>query len=208
MAYYHDLITEKSWSELKNLHTICDFTLLGGWAVYLYTHRLKSKDIDILVDYGELPKLQKTFEFVKNDRLHKYEAIRGPVQIDIYTPHYSKLGIPVEILLANSQVVDGFRVVLPEYLILLKLFTLAARGRSPKGRKDFIDIVSLYLSFKDRPFILAAQLIHQYKLATSLIFFTQILAENTALPELSLNNHQFAPLKKSLLSHFPLSPAE
>ena len=198
MAYYHDLITEKSWSELKNLHTICDFTLLGGWAVYLYTHRLKSKDIDILVDYGELPKLQKTFEFVKNDRLHKYEAIRGPVQIDIYTPHYSKLGIPVEILLANSQVVDGFRVVLPEYLILLKLFTLAARGRSPKGRKDFLDLLSLYLSLKSDPFVLAAKLAREYKLQSSLKFFAQILSENTRIPELNLSNHQFSSLKKTL----------
>ena len=164
MAYYHDLVTEKSWKELKNLHTICDFTLLGGWAVYLYTRGLKSKDIDILVDYTELPKLQKSFEFVKNDRLHKYEAIRGPVQIDIYTPHYSELGIPVEILLQNSQIVGGFRVILPEYLILLKLFTLSQRGRTPKGRKDFLDLLSLYLSLKDKPFALATMLAHQYSL--------------------------------------------
>jgi len=37
MAYYHDLVTQKSWAELKNLPHICDFTLLGGWAVYLLT---------------------------------------------------------------------------------------------------------------------------------------------------------------------------
>jgi hypothetical protein len=199
MAYYHDLVTEKSWSELKNLHTICDFTLLGGWAVYLYTHGLKSKDIDILVDYTELPKLQRNFEFVKNDRLHKYEAIRGPVQIDIYTPHYSELGIPVEILLINSQSVDGFSVIRPEYLVLLKLYTLSQRGRSPKGRKDFLDLISLHLALKDKPFILAKGLIKQYKLDSSLQFFSQILAENTNLSELGLNNHQFSPIKKSLL---------
>lgn len=199
MTYYHDLVTEKSWAELKNLHRVCDFTLLGGWAVYLYTHGLKSKDIDILVDYSELPKLQKNFEFVKNDRLHKYEAIRGLVQIDIYTPHYSRLGIPVEDLLANSQVVEGFRVVRPEYLILLKIFTLSERGRTPKGRKDFLDLISLYVSLKDQPFILANQLIREHKLSSSLEFFSQILSENTSLPELSLNNHQFAIVKKTLL---------
>jgi len=199
MVYYHDLVTQQSWEELKKLHTICDFTLLGGWAVYLYTHGLKSKDIDILVDYSELPKLQKQFEFVKNDRLHKYEAIRGPVQIDIYTPHYSQIGLPVEILLAHTQLVDGFRVILPQYLILLKLFTLSQRGRTPKGRKDFLDILSLYLSLKTNPFVLAAKLAQVYKLQPSLKFFTRILSENTDIPELTLNNHQFAPIKQSLL---------
>ena len=199
MAYYHDLVTQQSWKELKKLGAICDFTLLGGWAVYLYTHGLKSKDIDILVDYDQLPKLQKNFEFIKNNRLHKYEAIRGPVQIDIYTPHYSELGIPVEILLAQNQIVDGFSVILPQYLVLLKLFTLSQRGRTPKGRKDFLDLFSLYLSLKDSPFMLATQLAHEYALVSSLRFFSQILSENTDLPELTLNNHQFAPLKKSLL---------
>lgn len=199
MVYYHDLVTEKSWDELKNLHNICDFTLLGGWAVYLYTHGLKSKDIDILVDYNQLPKLKASFEFVKNDRLHKYEAIRGPVQIDIYTPHYSELGIPVEILLANAQIVDGFRVIQPDYLILLKIFTLAQRGRTPKGRKDFLDLISLYLAIKDQPFISATKLVRQHKLTSGLTFFTQILAENTTLPELSLNNHQYSLIKKSIL---------
>ena len=199
MAYYHDLTTQKSWDELKNLHNICDFTLLGGWAVYLYTHGLKSKDIDILVDYGELPKLQKNFEFIKNDRLHKYEAIRGPVQIDIYTPHYSELGIPVEILLENSHSKDAFQVIKPEYLILLKLYTLSQRGRTPKGRKDFLDLVSLNLALKDDPFILAAKLAQKYKLSDSLHFFTQILSENTSIPELNLTSHQFSPIKKSLL---------
>lgn len=199
MTYYHNLVTEKSWAELKNLHRVCNFTLLGGWAVYLYTHGLKSKDIDILVDYSELPKLQKNFEFVKNDRLHKYEAIRGPVQIDIYTPHYSKLGIPVEVLLSHTQPVDGFNIILPEYLILLKIFTLSQRGRTPKGHKDFLDLISIFLTLKNKPFTLAVKLAHQYDLSSSLKFFSQILFENTSLPELSLNNHQFSLIKKSLL---------
>lgn len=199
MAYYHDLVTEKSWEELKNLHKICDFTLLGGWAVYLYTHGLKSKDIDILVDYAELPKLQKNFEFVKNDRLHKYEAIRGPVQIDIYTPHYSEIGIPVETLLAHTQLVDGFHVILPEYLILLKIFTLSERGRTPKGRKDFLDLCSLFLTLDVAPFQAAASLAHQFSLTASLAFFTQMLKENTHLPELTLSPPTYSKLKKSLI---------
>ncbi len=199
MAYYHDLVTAKSWAELQNLPRLCDFTLLGGWAVYLYTHGLKSKDIDILVDYTELPKLQKVYEFVKNDRLHKYEAIRGPVQIDIYTPHYSQIGLPVETLLTHTHLVDGFRVILPEYLILLKIFTLSKRGRTGKGRKDFLDLISLYLALKDQPFIEATKLATAYNLDHSLNYFSQILYENTSLLELSLNNHQYSTLKQNLL---------
>jgi len=198
MAYYHDLVTEKSWAELRQLHTICDFTLLGGWAVYLYTHGLKSKDIDILVDYSELPKIQANFEFVKNDRLHKYEAIRGPVQIDIYTPHYSQIGIPVEILLSHSQIVDGFRVVLPEYLILLKIFTLSERGRSPKGRKDLLDLLSLYLALGDKLFLASIKLCKNYHFDSSLRFFVQLLSENTQILELSQNTHKYSQIKKSL----------
>lgn len=200
MAYYHDLVTKKSWEELKNLHLTCDFTLIGGWAVYLFTKGLKSKDIDILVDYAELPKLQKNFELLKNDRLHKYEAIRGLVQIDIYTPHYSQIGIPVEILLKNTQIVDGFRVINPEYLILLKIYTFSQRGRTGKGRKDFLDLLSLYHSLKDQTFANSFQLAKKYQFDLSLKFFLTILNENTNIQELSMNNHQYSAMKSEILS--------
>jgi hypothetical protein len=49
MAYYHDIITQKSWEELKTLNKELKFVLIGGWATYLYTRELKSKDIAILV---------------------------------------------------------------------------------------------------------------------------------------------------------------
>lgn len=48
MAYYHDLITGTSWRELKQLRRYCNFVLIGGWAAWLYTKALKSKDIDII----------------------------------------------------------------------------------------------------------------------------------------------------------------
>lgn len=59
MAYYHDIITEKSWVELKNLAKNIKFILIGGWAVYLFSKTLKSKDIDIIVDYPRLSRLKK-----------------------------------------------------------------------------------------------------------------------------------------------------
>lgn len=81
MPYYHDLITEQSWQELIQLHQLIPFVLIGGWATYLYTKALKSKDIDIAIDYPALSALKNAYDVQKNDR---------------YLPHYSKLGISVE----------------------------------------------------------------------------------------------------------------
>lgn len=200
MAYYHDLVTEESWKELQTLQKSITFVLMGGWAVYLYTHGLKSKDIDILVEYSELPNLAKQYQLAKNDRLHKYEAVKGPVQIDIYLPHYSQIGLPVETLLLHTTVQDGFTVLKQEYLIALKLFTLKQRGRTPKGRKDFLDILSLYTALSPDPIKKAVAILKNNQLNDSLIFFRTILSEYTEVPELSLNVHQFKKIKTTLQS--------
>jgi len=136
MAYYHELVTQKSWEELQKLKKLVDFVLIGGWATYLYTKGLKSKDIDILINYDQLPKLEKVYEFYKNGRLKKYEAIKGEVQIDIYLPHFSQIGIPIEVLVDKAKSVEGFAVLEINYLVALKIFALQQRGRSLKGRKD------------------------------------------------------------------------
>ena len=46
MAFYHNLVTERSWEELQTLRRKLDFILIGGWAVYLYTKTVKSKDFE------------------------------------------------------------------------------------------------------------------------------------------------------------------
>jgi len=53
MDFYHDLVTDKSWELLKKLKKNYDFILIGGWAVFLYTHALKSKDIDLVCEYDQ-----------------------------------------------------------------------------------------------------------------------------------------------------------
>lgn len=50
MEYYHDLITRQSFDFLKELNKKFDFVLIGGWAVFLFTRALKSKDVDIVID--------------------------------------------------------------------------------------------------------------------------------------------------------------
>ena len=143
MEYYHNLVTQKSWVELQNLKKTLDFVLIGGWATYLYTKTLKSKDIDIVIDFDKLPILEKNYYVVKNDRLNKYEASKEEIQIDVYLPHYSKIGIPVEVLMRNTEYLEGFTVLASNYLLTLKFYTLKQRGRSVKGRKDFIDSIAL-----------------------------------------------------------------
>ena len=73
MNYYRDQVTQKSWQVLTALSNKYEFVLIGGWAVWLYTKQLKSKDIDMVVALDQLGKLSRDYDLVKNDRLFKYE---------------------------------------------------------------------------------------------------------------------------------------
>ena len=132
MDYYRDIITEKSWATLQAMAKDYSFVLIGGWAVWLWTERLKSKDIDIVIDFSTLSKLKQRYHMTKNDRLKKYEAVDGPVQIDIYVPHWSVLGIPAEDILGMSIAKEGFRVLPPEALFVTKQIAYSARAGSVK----------------------------------------------------------------------------
>jgi len=196
--FYHDLITQKSWQELKKLGKTTNFVLIGGWAVYLYAKTLKSKDIDILIEYSEIASLKRGYDFTKNERLKKYEARREEIQINVYLPHYSELGIPIEDLMNQKTSIEGFDVLKKEYLIALKLFTLKARGRTVKGQKDFLDLLSLFMiaeiNKKTLNFI-----INKYKLNSSLDFFRKMMDEYVEIPELNLNKHSYKKLKDKIM---------
>lgn len=194
--FYHDLITQKSWEELKKITKTTNFVLIGGWAVYLYAKTLKSKDIDILIEYSEIAKLKKNYDFIKNERLKKYEARREEIQIDVYLPHYSELGIPVEDLMKQKTSIEGFTVLKKEYLIALKLFTLRQRGRSVKGQKDFLDLISLLLQDFNR--VKLNEILEKYDLKYTQKFFMELLNENTEIPELNLNKHTYSKLKNKI----------
>lgn len=199
MQYYHDLVTQKSWEELKKLQKTVKFVLIGGWATYLYTKTLKSKDIDILIGFDQLPVLEKQYTLFKNDRLQKYEAVKEEVQIDIYLPHYSDIGIPIEDLIHKKQEVEGFTLLESNYLLVLKLFTLTRRGRTPKGRKDFIDILALIQS-RIIDCSEVKSIISKYHFRKVLQVFKEFLNEHYELPELDLNQHHFSKMKKEIFS--------
>jgi len=200
MAYYHDILTTKSWEELKRIKGQLDFVLIGGWAVYLYTKALKSKDIDILVNYDGLDKLRLLYHNVyKNERLSKYEAVLEDIQVDVYLPHFSKIGLPVEELMHHTKLVDGFTVLDPNYLMALKVITYADRKGTSKGRKDFLDLVSLVKSGAPE-FLEVAGIAQENDFDPQITQFIDEFMATSEVKELELNSYSFSRLKKAFKS--------
>jgi hypothetical protein len=198
MDFYHDLITGKSWELLKKLGRKYDFILIGGWAIYLYTRALKSKDIDLVLNYEGLEKFKKDFEVLKNNRLRKYEVKSGGLDIDIYVPFYSNPGLPAEELKKYVCSLEGFSVVEKEVLAILKGKALLERENTLKGRKDLIDLVSLF-RLPDFDFKRYQKIIKEYKLEQILVSGREIIQRTPKIEELGINVHQMAGLKKKIL---------
>lgn len=197
MNYYHDIITEKSWKKLQELKRNHEFILIGGWAVYLHTRGLKSRDIDFICDYKELEKLKDEYELIKNDRLKKYEVHAGEFDIDIYVPFFSELGLPVHDLQKMTQSIDGITVLAPEALLILKQNAYAARAHSAKGEKDKIDIIALLqesVNLKKYK-----TLLKKFDMKKHLDDLKKIIEHTRQVQELDLHEHKFAKLKNRIL---------
>lgn len=144
MEYWNTIITEKSWEVLQKIKKEINFILIGGWAAYLWAKSHKSKDIDIIVGYKELNKLKLRYNLKKNDSLKKYEIKVNEIDIDIYVPFYSKLPI-LENIESYTSGAEGFRIVTPEALLVLKQAAEISRAYTEKGLKDRIDILDLLI---------------------------------------------------------------
>ncbi|MEK7202889.1 MAG: hypothetical protein AAB653_01055 [Patescibacteria group bacterium] len=198
MNYYKDLVTKKSFGVLQQLKHKCQFILIGGWAVFLYTHSLKSKDIDVVIEHSELEKLRKSADLVKNDRLKKYEIVIGEVDIDIYVPFYSNPGLPAEEIKKYTQQLEGFLLPRPEILLILKQRAYLERLGTPKAEKDKIDIISL-LKNVELDFDFYKEILKRYNLKNYLSDLKNLLQTTTQVPELGLNQFQYSRLKKKVL---------
>ena len=87
MEFWNDISTIKSWDLLKKLNKELNFIIIGGWAIYIWTNAIKSKDIDvILTDWKDLEKIKEKYEPKKNERLKKYEIIISEIDVVIYLP--------------------------------------------------------------------------------------------------------------------------
>lgn len=196
--FYHGLITEKSFKILQDLRRKFKFVLIGGWAIFLYTKRLKSKDIDIIIDYDELEKFKKEFNVFKNERLSKYEMKIEEIDVDIYLPFFSKLGLPVEGIKNYLQSLEGFIVPVPEILLLLKTYTLNQRKGTIKGKKDLVDIFALLREEKVN-WQKYKEIIAKHKLQEVNQVLKNLISSQGAIPEINLSDHQIAKLKKEVL---------
>jgi hypothetical protein len=198
--FYHDLITEKSFKTLQNLRKKFKFILIGGWAVFLYSKSLKSKDVDIIVDYDELEKIRKEYNLFKNDRLKKYEIKMEEIDVDIYLPHFSNLGLKVEEIQHYYQSLEGFLVPIPEILLILKIYTFQNRRGTNKGKKDLIDIFSL-LKAEQIDWKKYKELIEKYNLKNLNEDLKDLISSQKSLPELDLLDHRISKLKKEILGN-------
>lgn len=198
MQYYHSLITEKSFAVLRTLKKEFNFILIGGWAVYFYTGALKSKDIDLIVDFNELQKIKIKYQIHKNNRLKKYEIKIQGIDIDIYIPYFSDPGLPAEKIIEYAINKEGFLVPLPEILLILKQAAYAQRKFSTKGEKDKIDIISLLSldSFDFKKYQEILKKFHKEYLKEDL---KKLLSETLELKELNINQYKFSKLKQRII---------
>ncbi|KKT26489.1 MAG: hypothetical protein UW11_C0011G0020 [Parcubacteria group bacterium GW2011_GWA2_43_9b] len=201
MEYYHSLITQKSFDFLQKLRREFEFILIGGWAVFLYSHSLKSKDIDIIVDYSQLAKLKEIYNVAKNDRLKKYEIKTGEFDIDVYLNHYSELGVGISEIEKYTAGKQGFRVPGLEILFLLKLFAWLSRRGSVKGKKDELDIFSLAF-LPEFDWLKYGKLVEDLKFEKYGQSFLQLLTKTRAIAELGINEQKMAKTRKNILSKF------
>jgi len=146
MEFWNDIVTDKSWDILIKLTKEFKFTIIGGWATYLHTKTLKSKDIDIVVDFDTLEQIGSKYRLKKNTNLRKYEIIVDGVSVDIYVPFFSKLIIPLEDLSDHCISIEGMKVVTSEILLILKQQAELDRKDSIKGQKDRADILNILIN--------------------------------------------------------------
>lgn len=197
MEFYHNLITEKSFQYLEDLKRRYDFILIGDWAVFLYSQQLKSKDIDIIIDYPELAKIKEEYDVVKNNRLRKYEIKTGEFDIDIYLPHYSELGIDIKEITETVIVRGGFKIPSLEILFLLKLHAFENRRGSVKGQKDELDMLSLAIlpEFNWQTYL---AMVAKFNFTAPHGLFLDFLDRTVAVKELGLNEQKMSKVKKMI----------
>ena len=200
MEFWNSTLTEKSWEiMLKLKEKKFDFVVIGGWAAYLWTNLHKSKDVDIVIkDFEDLSFLKKDYELIKNDSLKKYEIKIEEIDIDIYVPFFSKLAIDADEIKKHTTKIQGFEVVKPEVLLILKQGAEKDREKSVKGGKDRIDIVAL-LCYSEIDFKEYFSLLKEYKLENFYERLKNIISNFKEIKYLNMNPREFKLKKQEII---------
>ncbi|MCL4420928.1 MAG: hypothetical protein M1477_04490 [Candidatus Thermoplasmatota archaeon] len=200
MEFWNSEITNDSWNELLVLSRTYNFILIGGWAIYLYTKLQKSRDIDIVVDYDQFWILSKDFQLRKNPSLRKYEIKFQKFDIDVYTPFYSRLTVPVQDLINNFTIIENIKVPKIEELLILKLGAFDERVDSIKGQKDRLDIAGLVF-YSSVDYARFTELLNKYE---KRVYYKLLMnavgnIDPRLLRYLNLNESTYAKIKKKAL---------
>ena len=200
MEFWNSDITNESWKELLSLSTKYSFTLIGGWAIYMYTKLQKSRDIDIVVDYDQFKMLSTDFEMRKNPSLRKYEIKFQKFDIDVYTPFYSRLAVPPQDLINSYTIIENIRVPKVEELLILKIGAFEERMNSIKGQKDHLDIAGLAF-YSSIDYVRLRNVLDSYGKTLYIDLLVKAIGtiERRLLPYLNLNESTYARIKKKTL---------
>lgn len=200
MEFWNEIVIDKSWNLLQKLKKEIDFVLIGGWAIYFLTKAIKSKDIDIIIDFNNLSRL-KELGAVKNGNLKKYELELEGIDIDIYVPYYSKFILPIENIIEETIDIEGFKIPKPEILLILKQHAEISRRNVVKGQKDRTDILSLLINGKIN-FKTYKETLEKFKIENYLKHLKQVV--NLANKEFEylgiINPREIKKIKQKILS--------
>ena len=131
---------------------------IGGIAVYLYAVNGKSTkdlaetthDADFYISLADMADLRDIEEVTPNRRLSKHQMIKHGIEFDIYTERQSRLIVPFDAVMAESEVIEGIRLASLEHLLALKLEAYSDRKGTSKGEKDARDLLRICAVATDR----------------------------------------------------------
>ena len=108
-------------------------------------------DADIAIGDMEFSDLRSLEQVMTNRRLGKHEFIKGGFSFDVYEARSSKLPVPVDEIISESEVIhfgDGensIRVANLGHLLKMKAVAAKDRAHSMKGKKDQEDIIKILM---------------------------------------------------------------
>lgn len=59
---WREELIERSWLVLGDLKKFADFVVIGGWGVYFWAKKLKSRDIDVYINEENFYRLQSELQ--------------------------------------------------------------------------------------------------------------------------------------------------
>jgi hypothetical protein len=149
---------ERSFVEAQEIaRRVPEAVLIGGWAVWSFNPRLKSRGIDVLIGRRDLWKLESFLRdrgFVETSGAHLgergFRSLHGDasIDVDIYVEAIGPFRVDellpraVERPLGDARA----RVLAPTELLALKIVAAHDRRGSEKGAKDLADILALLIA--------------------------------------------------------------